>query len=150
MDNYFSGEYFNTLDEKGRIAFPARLRSILSGDTIWITKGMDDEKTLVIYTPDLWKKTLEEMQQLSVYNRQTRWLYRRFISPAREITIDKNGRVAIPQNLREYAGLQKECVFLGMNTIIELWDVDTYRQASGDEESQVSFEIFDSIRQPDL
>ena len=145
MNEYFSGEYYNTLDEKGRIAFPAKLRSILSGDAIWITKGMGNDKSLLIYSPDNWEKTVSELKEkLSIYNDKTRWLYRKFISPAREIVIDKNGRIAIPQSLREHANLKKDCVFLGMNTVIELWDVDTYK-IEDEKAENVGLEIFEEL-----
>lgn len=128
MDGFFTGEYYNTLDEKGRVAFPSKLRANLKNDIIWITKGLGDEKTLLIYSQEEWEKTVEELKQkLSIYDKYTRWFYRMFISPAREVQIDKNGRIAIPQSLREYANLKKECVFLGMNTVIELWDLDTFK-----------------------
>jgi MraZ protein len=145
MEDYFSGEYYNTLDEKGRIAFPAKLRTILKNDTIWVTKGMGKDKSLLIYSTDLWEKTLKELNgKLSIYNEKTRWMYRRFISPAREIVIDKNGRIAIPQSLREYAELKKECVFLGMNTVIELWDVETLKN-EGEKAEGIGFDIFEEL-----
>ena len=145
MSEYFSGEYFNTLDEKGRIAFPAKLRSILSGDVIWITKGMGKDKSLLIYSPENWEKTVSELKdKLSIYNEKTRWMYRRFISPAREIVIDKNGRIAIPQSLRDYAELKKECVFLGMNTVIELWDTDIFNSENKRAED-IGIEIFEEL-----
>ncbi len=127
MKNYFYGEYLNTLDEKGRIAFPSKLREILGGEVIWITKGMDNDKSLMIYSPEEWERMLNDLDgKINIYNRDSRWLYRKFIAPAREIVIDKNGRIAIPHSLREYANLKKDCVFLGMNKVIELWDVDTF------------------------
>ena len=145
MDKYFSGEYYNTLDEKGRIAFPVRLRSNLKGDAVWITKGMGSDKSLLIFTPENWKKTVDELHdKLSIYNEKTRWLYRRFISPAKEVVIDKNGRIAIPQNLREYANLKKDCVFLGMNTVIELWDVETLKNEEMNS-SNIGLDIFEEI-----
>ncbi len=145
MTKYFSGEYNNTLDEKGRIAFPAKLRSILKEDSIWITKGMGKDRSLLIFSPEGWDKTVSELKErLSIYNEKTRWLYRRFISPATEVTIDKNGRIAIPQSLREYANLKKECIFLGMNTVIELWDFETFEQEK-DKASQNDFNIFEEI-----
>jgi len=145
MDSYFSGEYYNTLDEKGRIAFPAKLRSVLVGDTVWITKGMGNDKSLVIFSPESWEKTVNDLREkLSLYNEKTRWLYRRFISPARELTIDKNGRIAIPQSLRDYAKLKKDCVFLGMSTIIELWDVETYN-IEDQKASDSGIDIFEEI-----
>ena len=128
MKGYFFGEYYNTLDDKGRIAFPSKLKEILSGDVIWMTKGMDNDKTLLIYSPEEWEKTIKDIEsKLNIYQSDARWLYRKFISPAREITIDKNGRIAIPQSLRDHASLKKDCVFLGMNKIIELWDLDTFK-----------------------
>ena len=60
------------------------------------------------------------------------------------VFIDKNGRIAIPQSLREYAGLKKECVFLGMNTVIELWDVDTFKSEE-DKASGLGSDIFEEL-----
>ncbi len=132
MNEYFTGEYNNTLDQKGRIALPSKLRAVMNSEIVWVTKGLGDEKSLLIYSQKYWEKTVNELKdKLSIYNKNTRWFYRRFISPAREVQIDKNGRIAIPQSLREYAGLKKECLFLGMNTVIELWDVDTYTNEEG-------------------
>ena len=145
MEEYFSGEYYNTLDEKGRIAFPAKLRSILIGDFVWVTKGMAKDKSLLIYSPKNWEKTVIELKdKLSIYNEKTRWLYRRFISPAREVVIDKNGRIAIPQSLREYANLKKDCVFLGMNTVIELWDVETFN-SEAEKASEIGIDMFEEV-----
>ncbi len=115
------------MDEKGRIALPAKIRNVIDGDIIWVTKGIGNDKSLVIYTPEEWSKTVEGLKEkLSMYSEKTRWLYRKFISPAQEVVIDKNNRIAIPQTLREHAGLKKDCVFLGMNTIVELWDSCVY------------------------
>lgn len=129
MEWGFCGEYYNTLDDKGRIAFPAKLKSELSCDEVWITKGIGGDKALVIYTVEEWERTLKELESfLSIYNPDTRKFYRMFVAPAQKIAIDKNGRLAIPQSLREYAGLEKECVFLGMNKMIELWNVREFEQ----------------------
>lgn len=127
MEWGFCGEYYNTLDDKGRIAFPSKLKSILIEEEVWVTKGMGGEKALLIYTLEEWEKTLKEFEELlSIYNPDTRKFYRMFIAPAQKISIDKNGRMQIPQSLREYAGLEKDCIFLGMNSMIELWDVKNF------------------------
>ncbi|MCG8572888.1 MAG: division/cell wall cluster transcriptional repressor MraZ [Spirochaetes bacterium] len=137
MEWFFCGEYFNTLDEKGRIAFPSKLRSVLDGEELWITKGMGGDRSLLLYSPEEWEKTIKEIESHSnIYSANTRRLYRMFIAPAQKVSIDKNGRIAVPQSLREYAGLKKDCVFLGMNRMIELWDADAftdYQQASEDD-----------------
>lgn len=145
MGNYFSGEYYNTLDDKGRIAFPSKLKTNLSGDSIWITKGMGNDRTLLIFSPEEWEKTAADFEKrLSIYNSDTRWLYRRFISPAQEVSIDKNGRIFIPQSLRDYAGLKKDCVFLGMGSVAELWDVEIYKEADL-KASEAGINIFEEL-----
>ena len=127
MQNYFYGEYRNTLDDKGRIAFPTKLKEILNGDTVWITKGMDNDKSLIIYSPAEWEQTLDILnKKLNMYKSDSRWLYRKFVAPAKDVIIDKAGRLAIPQTLREYANLKKDCIFLGMGSMIELWDAQTF------------------------
>ncbi|HOV14151.1 MAG TPA: division/cell wall cluster transcriptional repressor MraZ [Spirochaetota bacterium] len=145
MENCFSGEYYNTLDDKGRIAFPSKLQTNLKGDTIWVTKGMGKDRSLLIYSPEEWEKTVKDFEKrLSIYNSETRWLYRKFISPAQEINIDKNGRIAIPQSLREHAGLKKDCVFLGMGSVAELWDVEIYKDAEL-KASEAGINIFEEL-----
>ena len=127
MQNYFYGEYRNTLGDKGRIAFPTKLKEILNGDTVWITKGMDNDKSLIIYSPTEWEQTLDILnKKLNMYKSDSRWLYRKFVAPAKDVIIDKAGRLAIPQTLREYANLKKDCIFLGMGSMIELWDAQTF------------------------
>ena len=106
--NVFSGEYNNTLDEKGRIMLPAKLRCLLPNSHIVITRGID--RCLCI-----------------LFQANSRLVLRRLIAPAQEIDIDKAGRVSIPQSLREYAQLEKDCVLLGINRYLELWNADEYR-----------------------
>ena len=112
MDWGFCGEFYNTMDEKGRIAFPSKLKNEIQGDELWVTKGIGGDKSLVIYTPDEWKRTLKEFElKLSIYNPETRKFYRTFVAPAQKVAIDKSGRIQIPLSLREYAKLEKDCVF---------------------------------------
>lgn len=127
MTNYFYGEYRNTLDEKGRIIFPTKLKELLDGDVVWITKGMDNDKSLLIYSPEEWERTLDILNKnLSIYKNNNRWLFRKFVAPSTDVNIDKAGRISIPQSLREYANLKRDCVFLGMGSVIELWDAQTF------------------------
>ena len=113
----FSGEYNNTLDEKGRIMFPAKLRCLLPGSQVVITRGID--RCVWIFPPEEWALLSEKvMQSASLFQA---------IAPAQEIDIDKAGRVSIPQSLREYAQLEKDCVLLGINRYLELWNADEYR-----------------------
>ena len=122
----FSGEYNNTLDEKGRIMFPVKLRCLLHDSQLVITRGVD--RCLWIFPPDEWTLLSEKvMQSASLFQANSRLVLRRLIAPAQEIEIDKAGRISIPQSLREYAQLEKDCVLLGINRYLELWNAGEYR-----------------------
>ncbi|NLK46842.1 MAG: division/cell wall cluster transcriptional repressor MraZ [Treponema sp.] len=121
-----TGEYRNTLDEKGRILFPTRLRNELTGNVLVLTQALD--KCLWLFTPEEWKElSVKIMTNSSPFNSQARLVLRRLIAPAQEVEFDKSGRISIPQSLREYANLTKDCVVLGVNKYIELWDSTTYQ-----------------------
>lgn len=120
-----SGEYRNTLDEKGRILFPSRLRSALAGNSLIITQGLD--RCLSLFTVEEWGSFSGKiMENTSLFNGQNRLVLRRLIAPAQEVEFDRSGRLSIPQSLREYARLTKDCVVLGLNKYMELWDYASY------------------------
>ncbi|MBN1616692.1 MAG: division/cell wall cluster transcriptional repressor MraZ [Spirochaetales bacterium] len=129
-----TGEYRNTLDEKGRIMFPVRLRSELDGSTFVMTRGID--RCLWLFPPEQWKILCDKvMESASLFHSQSRSVLRRLIAPAQEVETDKTGRISIPQSLREYAGLGKDCVFLGINKYFELWDSNEYERYLGESEA---------------
>ncbi len=133
---FLTGEYCNTLDEKGRISFPSKLRTELTGNVLVVTQGLDHN--LWLYTPEEWKKFSSKlMESTSPFNTQNRLVLRRLIAPAQEVEFDRSGRLSIPASLREYAGLSKECIILGLDKYMELWDAPTYRNYI--EESEASF-----------
>ncbi len=120
------GEYRNTLDEKGRILFPSKLRSVLQENELVITQGL--EHCLTLFTIEEWQSLNEKIVgSASLFSAQKSLVMRRFVAPAQKIEFDKAGRLSIPQNLREYAALSGECVVLGMNKYMELWDAESYR-----------------------
>ena len=120
-----TGKYDNNLDEKGRIMLPAKLRTCVAGDVIWITQGMD--RCLWLFTPEEWERLSSRlMESASPFNARNLLVLRRFIGPAQPLDFDKSGRISIPQSLREYARLSKECVILGVYKYLELWDAAAY------------------------
>ncbi|ULQ60175.1 division/cell wall cluster transcriptional repressor MraZ [Brucepastera parasyntrophica] len=122
-----TGEYRNTLDEKGRIMFPVRLRAGLSSSLLILTRGIDT--CLWLFSPEQWEiLSAKVMESASLFQAQSRSVLRRLIAPAQEVEMDKTGRISIPQSLREYAGLSKDCVFLGINKYFELWDAEKYEE----------------------
>lgn len=125
--NLFTGEYKNTLDEKGRILIPTKLRSELTCNTLVVTQAF--EHCLWLFTPEEWKNLSSKvMESASPFNEKNRLFLRRFIAPAQELEFDKAGRISIPQSLREFASLSKECVILGVDKYLELWDASKYRE----------------------
>ncbi len=124
-----TGEYRNTLDEKGRILFPSKLRNELFGDSeknvLIVTQSFDH--CLWLYTLDEWKSLSSKiMESASPFSKQNRLVLRSLIAPAQEVELDKAGRLSIPQSLRDYAGLTKDCIILGINRYMELWDAGSY------------------------
>lgn len=115
----FMGEYNNKLDAKGRMIVPSKFRSELS-DRFIITRGLD--KCLFGYTEEEWSRIEERMQKLSLTKRDARKFMRLFFSGAALVEMDKQGRINIPQNLRNYAGLEKDCTVIGVSDRIEIWD----------------------------
>lgn len=121
------GEYRNTLDEKGRVSFPAKLRSVLQQNELMVTQGLDH--CLMLFTLEEWTALTEKIiGSASIFDSQKRIVLRRFIGPAQKVEFDKSGRLSIPQSLREFASLTlgEECVILGVDKYIELWSSEEY------------------------
>ena len=114
----FMGEYNHTIDAKGRLIVPAKLREQL-GEAFVITNG--NNGCLNIYTEEAWETFLEKLQALPG-NGDKRKIVRAFVSKASVVEIDKQGRILIPTALREHAGLNKDVVLAGAIDKIEVWD----------------------------
>ena len=115
----FIGEYSYTIDQKKRLAVPAKFRKDLGKKAI-ITKGI--ENCLVIYTAKEWEKVVTKLDNLPTSQADARSFARMILSGAVEAELDKLGRVLIPDFLKEYAGLEKEIAILGLSSKIEIWD----------------------------
>ena len=135
--NLLTGEYKNTLDDKGRFLFPAKLRSALSSNVLIVTQAIVD-RCLWLFTPEEWEKISSKlMDNASPFSAKNRLIMRSFISPAQEIEFDKAGRLSIPQSLREYASLSKDCIVLGVNKYLEVWDSSSYNAYLSENEANL-------------
>ncbi|GKU23953.1 division/cell wall cluster transcriptional repressor MraZ [Clostridium folliculivorans] len=114
----FIGEYQHGLDNKNRIIMPSKFREEL-GSKFIMTKGLDG--CLYVYPLTEWKVLEEKLKSLPLTNKDARAFVRFFFSGATEIETDKQGRGVIPQNLIEYAAINKEIVSIGVLTRIEIW-----------------------------
>jgi len=120
-----TGEYRYSLDEKSRLMIPSRIRTEINGNTIVLTRGVD--QCLWLFTHEEWKIVSQSLiGSTSVFQARARLIQRRIIAPAQDTEIDRSGRITIPSTLREYADLKKECVILGMLRYLEIWDGETY------------------------
>ena len=117
----FYGQHRHGIDEKGRLIFPSKYRDDL-GDVFYITRGLD--RFLLVYPQDEWNKLEESLKSLPMSKGSA--IQRFFFSNTEKTSFDKQGRVLIPANLREYAGLDKDIVIAGVGNRIEIWDAPKY------------------------
>lgn len=116
------GKYTNALDPKGRVFVPAAFRGDLD-DKFVLTRGSEG-KSLYIYPMEEWKKFVEKLQQLPTSKKDSRMIIRHFCANAINCVMDSQGRMLIPQELREKAELQRDVVFIGTVNRIELWSAE--------------------------
>ena len=123
------GEFEHSLDAKGRLIMPAKLRESI-GEKFVVTKGLDG--CLFAFSLDEWANFEEKLKMLPLSNKNSREFSRFFLSGATECEIDKQGRFLIPNNLRDAANLEKEVVIIGVGTRIEIWDKNKWKSYSND------------------
>jgi MraZ protein len=131
----FLGEFVHSIDEKNRLAIPARFRQDLAAG-LYLTKGVD--RCLYLLTPEGWNRLAERIAGLPTMQADARKIQRHFFSGAAPLVPDKLGRIVIPQSLRAYAGLENEVVVAGVHSRIELWRRETWDEEQARVEEQTS------------
>ena len=124
------GEFEHSLDTKGRLTMPVKLREDV-GDKFILSKGLDG--CLFGFSQKDWDTFEEKLKGLPLVNKNARDFVRFFLSGAIEVEIDKQGRFLIPSNLREYACLEKEAVVTGVGTRLEIWNKDKWKVYNSEE-----------------
>ncbi len=125
----FKGSYMYSVDDKGRVSLPAKLRKYVSpdaNDTFVVTRGF--EKCLFVYPVDEWNKLEGALRNLSSYDPEHRRFIRALLELASESQLDTQARLSIPQELREYADIHDEVRIIGTLDKIELWNPAVYDQ----------------------
>jgi len=123
----FVGQYQHNLDPKGRLAIPAKFRAELKKAVV--TKGLDN--CLFLYPKKEWDKMAEKLASLPINKANTRAFSRLMLAGAMEVEFDKQGRIVLPDYLREFAGLKKNAIIAGLYSRLEIWDEEkwnTYKQ----------------------
>lgn len=124
------GQYEHTIDNKKRLALPAKFRGEL-GDKVIITRGIDG--CLFVYTQEEWQKASQKWSNLTISQTEARSFARMMLAGAMEVVLDKLGRILVPDYLKEYASLKKNVVICGLSNRLEIWDSDkwqSYRDAA--------------------
>lgn len=114
----FMGEFQHNIDDKGRIIVPAKFRDGL-GTNFVLTRGLD--QCLFIYPENEWKELEGKLKNLPLTKKDARSFTRFFFSGATECDLDKQGRINVPQTLRTYSKLDKECIVIGVSNRVEIW-----------------------------
>ncbi len=126
----FYGEYQHSVDPKGRVIVPSKFRDGL-GEKFILTKGLDN--CLFAYSAEEWSNLETKLRALPFTDKDVRAFVRFFFAGACECEVDKQGRILIPQNLREYAGLEKDIYVIGVSTRVEIWDKSRWDNYSSDD-----------------
>ncbi|SHE84329.1 MraZ protein [Thermoanaerobacter uzonensis DSM 18761] len=129
------GQYEHTIDAKGRVIIPAKFREEL-GERFVLTKGLDN--CLFVYSLEEWKNIEAKLKTLPLTKKDARAFTRFFLAGAVECEIDKQGRILIPANLREHAKIEKDVIFIGVSTRVEIWSKEVWEEYSNN--TDVSFE----------
>ena len=134
------GEFTHNLDAKGRMNFPSKLRETL-GESFIVSKGLDT--CLFVYSLDEWNILSEKIKTLPMS--KARNVQRFLFSGATQIEPDKQGRILIPNNLREYAGLTKETMVIGASNRAEIWNKDNWDNMCNQLDSESIGEVMDEL-----
>ena len=137
------GEFHHTLDQKGRIIIPSTFRNEL-GKKFIVTRGMDG--CLFLYSQKSWSVLVDKLATLPLTKKDARSFSRFFYSGASECDIDKQGRINLPQNLVAFARLERDCVILGVNSRVEIWNDQIYEKVDeemADHISEISEKLMD-------
>lgn len=129
----FIGEYSHNLDDKGRLAIPIKFRNALKKGAV-VTRGLDS--CLFLYTRTEWQKLAEKLAALPISQANSRAFARLMLAGAMDVEVDKQGRVILPEYLRQFAALKKSVVVAGLYSRLEIWDVAAWSAYKGQTESQ--------------
>lgn len=127
----FIGEYQHAVDDKGRLAIPAKFRRRLSKGAV-VTRGLDN--CLFVYTPEEWKKLATKLSQLPFSQANSRAFARLMLAGAMDVEFDGQGRIILPEYLRQYAQLGRDVVVAGLFSRLEIWSRGSWEKYKAETE----------------
>ncbi|MCZ6689991.1 MAG: division/cell wall cluster transcriptional repressor MraZ [Planctomycetota bacterium] len=146
----FIGEYHSTLDAKGRVIVPSRIRDMVPREQeslgVYLVRGPG--RYLHLYTATRWEEIVEKMPKKAYSDAEYRNFVRLLLSSASKEMWDRQGRIHIPEKLRNLAGIQKNLVFVGANDKVEIWDAEawaTFEKEKGTDFDRIASELSDQL-----
>ena len=132
--SFFKGRELYSVDSKGRVNIPAKMRKNISpeaNDTFVITRGPDEDPCIYAYPLDEWRTFEERLKQLNQFNEQERFFLRTLLYWADEVTLDKQFRISLPKSLLDFSKIEKNAMILGSMDHIEIWDPEVFEKYLG-------------------
>lgn len=139
----FIGEYNHNLDDKGRLAIPAKFRLILKKGAV-VTKGLDN--CLFLYSKEQFEKIAQKFAALPISQAKARAFSRHMLAGAMDVEFDNQGRITLPEYLRKFSGLKKGIIIAGLYNHLEIWDEgawNNYKQAAEQNSNSIAEELGD-------
>ena len=124
----FYGEHEHTIDRKGRLIIPSKFREVFKEHFIekfYVTRGLDG--CLFVFTEDEWKNQESKFKNMPFTKKESRKFNRFYFSGACDLACDKQGRILIPQYLKDYAGIKRDVIIVGVSNRIEIWSRDKWK-----------------------
>jgi MraZ protein len=128
-DKMFYGEFEHSLDKKGRLIIPSKIREAAKShyaEKFFMTRGLD--KCLFIFSEEEWKSQELKFKNISFTKRESRSFNRLFFSGTAEIEFDKQGRILIPKYLKDFAGIKRDVMIIGVSNRIEIWAKEIWEE----------------------
>lgn len=125
----FYGEFEHSIDKKGRVIIPSKFRESLKEydiEKLFITRGLD--KCLFIFTESEWKSQEAKFKSVSFTKSEARKFNRLYFSGASQIEFDKQGRILLPKYLKDYAGIKRDIMLIGVSNRIEIWSREAWQE----------------------
>ncbi len=133
--NGLIGEYKHKLDPKARFSLPSKIRSVI-GEVVIITKGLDG--CAYIYSQESWEVIAQQLGEMSLGSASARSFNRFILASATEVSIDKAGRVLLPENLRSHTDIKSEVIIAGVGNHLELWSPDKWQAQQSALEGEIN------------
>ncbi len=124
----FIGEYQHSIDQKGRLAIPAKFRASLKTGAV-VTRGLDN--CLFLYTKEEWEKLASKLVNLPISQKNTRAFSRLMLAGAMDVKLDSQGRIILPEYLRSFARITKKTIVAGLYNRLEIWDKEEWDKYKG-------------------